>query len=236
VASLARRFSIHVFEVTTHPIHKEPADADAPSDLEARILTRADVARFFDREQGHSYRSAFAAEALARGDRCFGVLEDGHLLYYCWYARGPAPVLDGVFAAVEFPSLYAYNAHTHDAHRGRRLHAIGVDASGRVFAREGYRAITAYIEATNLPPLIAARRMGERVVGFAVVHRTAGGVRWFTTRGCQRAGFRLVAAPARTSHPSILARPLDAVDQQHIDASFVPLQLEPKLFLNRRDE
>jgi hypothetical protein len=31
-----------------------------------------------------------------------------------------------------------------------------VDASGRFFAREGYRTFTVYIEATNLPPLIAS--------------------------------------------------------------------------------
>jgi hypothetical protein len=191
-AALGRRFSIHLFVVTTRPIDDGPTDADAATpDLEARLLTCHDVARFFDREQGYSYQYAFAADALARGDRCFGVLKGGRLLWYCWYARGPAPVFDGVDAAVDFPFLYVYNAHTDTAHRGRRLHSIGAQASGRFFAREGYRAFTAYIEATNVPPLIAARRMGERVTGLAVVRRTAGGVRWFVTRGCKKAGFRL---------------------------------------------
>jgi hypothetical protein len=191
-ASLGRRFSIHVFVVTTHPFDEKPPDTDvAVLGLEARLLTCDDVARFFDREQGHSYQNAFASDALARGDRCFGVLNGRHLLWYCWYARGAAPVFDHVDAAAEFPFLYAYNAHTDGAYRSRHLHSIGVSASGRFFAREGYQAFAAYIEATNIPPLIAARRMGERFVGFAVVRRTASGVRWFATRGCKKVGFRL---------------------------------------------
>jgi hypothetical protein len=200
VAALGRRFSTHVFVVTTRPIGNEPpADTDEASGIEGRLLTCHEVACFFAREQGDSYSKAFAMEALARGDRCFGVFEHGRLVWYCWYARGPAPVFDDVDAAAEFPLLYAYNAHTDDAHRGRRMHTIGLLTSGRFFAREGYRAFTAYIDATNVPPLIAARRMGEDVMGFAVVRRTPGGVRWFATRGCKRGGFRL--APRSTGPP-----------------------------------
>jgi hypothetical protein len=192
VAALGRRFSVHVFVVVVRPIDAEPTDLDAAaSGLEARLLTPGDVARFFDREQGH-YRRAFAADALARGDRCFGVLQDGHLLWYCWYGRASVPVFDDLNVLVEFPFLYAYNAYTDVAHRSRRLHTIGVAASARFFAREGYRAFTVYIEATNLPPLIASRRMGERAVGFAALRRTARGVRWFTTPGCKTGGFRLM--------------------------------------------
>lgn len=198
-AALCRRLSIHIFVVTNRPIPDDPDDTgDLPiAGLEARLLTCQEVARFFDREQGYSYRCTFAADALARGDRCFGVLKGEQLLWYCWFASGPAPVFDDVYAAAEFPCLYVYNAHTDDAHRGRRLHTIGAYTSGRYFAREGYRSITAYMEATNLPPLIAARRMGERIVGFAVVRRTPRGVQWFATPGCRRSGFRLERKSAR---------------------------------------
>jgi hypothetical protein len=88
--------------------------------------------------------------------------------------------------------MYGYNAHTDRDHRGRGLHRLGVSASGRVFAREGFRTFTAYIEADNLAPLIAARRMGEPVVGFAVVYRLFGRVRWLATPGCQNGGFRIL--------------------------------------------
>jgi L-amino acid N-acyltransferase YncA len=120
-----------------------------------------------------------------------GVLERGRLLWYCWYAHGPAPVFDKVEAVVDMPYLYGYNAYTNQAYRGHGLHQTGVHASARIFAGEGYRALTAYIEADNSAPLIAARRMGERVVGLVAVHRGGGTVRWFATRGCRNGGFRI---------------------------------------------
>ena len=125
-------------------------------------------------------------DALSRGDRCFGLFEDKRLLWYCWYARESAPAHDDVDVVADFPFLYAYNAHTDAAHRGRGLHRIGVMASARFFAREGYRAITAYMEAHNLAPLIAARTMGEPFVGLSVSTAAGGRVRWFATPGCRR--------------------------------------------------
>ena len=190
-ASLGRRFSTHIFVVALHPIDEdEGRDDPNAAGLEGRVLTPDEILGFFNRTEGYSYSRAFAIDALARGDRCFGLFEDERLVWYCWYARESAPVFDDVDVVTEFPFLYAYNAHTDAAHRGRGLHRIGVVASGRFFAREGYRAITAYIEAHNLPPLIAARAMGERFVGFVVLRRGANRVRWFATRGCRDAAFR----------------------------------------------
>ena len=192
-ATIGRRLSLlHIFIVTTHRIDDEQSNIDVSTPgLEGRLLTSDDVERFFDRNEGYGYLRAFATDALARGHRCFGVLERGRLLWYCWYANGPATVFDDVEVVVDFPFMYGYNAHTHSDHRGRGLHRLGVNASARTFASEGYCAFTAYIEADNLAPLIAARRMGERVVGFAVVYRVLGRVRWFATSGCQRGGFRI---------------------------------------------
>lgn len=191
-ASLGRRFSTYFFVVTIHPIEdNEARTSPDTAGLDGRLLSRDDVLRFFNRAEGLGYSRPFAVEALSRGDRCFGVFEGNHLLWYCWYARETAPVFDDVDAAADFPFLYAYNAHTDAGHRGRGLHRIGVALSARFFAREGYRAFTAYIEAHNVAPLIAARSMGERFVGFVAVHQTAGRSRWLATRGCRKAAFRL---------------------------------------------
>jgi hypothetical protein len=191
-ASLSRRFSTHVFVVATHPFENGEADYDPSAEgLEGRILTCDDVVQLFDRTEGYSYSRSFAIDALARGDRCFGIFEDGRLLWYCWYARESAPIFDDVDVVVDFPFLYAYNAHTDPDHRGRGLHRIGVEISARYFAGEGYRAFTAYMEAHNLAPQIAARKMGEHHVGFVALYRAAERVRWFATRGCRSAAFRI---------------------------------------------
>jgi hypothetical protein len=191
-ASVGRRFSTHVFVVTTHPIADDGAANPADmAGLEGRLLSRDEVVRFFNRTDGNGYSRAFALDALSRGNRCFGVFEDGRLLWYCWYAREAAPIFDDVDATAGFPFLYAYNAHTDAAHRGRGLHRIGVEASARLFAREGYRAFTVYIEAHNLAPLIAARKMGEPALGVVALYRSASGVRWIASRGCRKASFRI---------------------------------------------
>jgi len=204
-ASLGRRFSTHIFMVTTHPIAEEEADLPVNVEgFECRLLSDEEAVRRFDRGDGQSYSRAFAMEALSRGDRCFGVFEDGQLLWYCWYAREAAPIFDDVDAAADFPSIYVYNAHTDGAHRGRGLHRVGVESSARFFAREGYRAFTAYIEVLNLAPLIAARKMGERVEGFVALYRSARGVRWIASPGCRKAAFRVRrrTAEARLRRPA----------------------------------
>lgn len=199
-ASLGRRFSTHIFVVTTHPFEGGGADCDANAEgLEGRLLTCDDVVRFFDRTEGYSYSRSFAIDAVSRGDRCFGVFEDGRLLWYCWYAREAAPVFDDVHVVADFPFLYAYNAHTDADHRGRGLHRIGIELSARFFAQEGYRAFTAYMEAHNLAPQIAARRMGENLVGFVALCRFADRVRCFATSGCRGAAFRIRRKPATPS-------------------------------------
>ena len=190
--SFARRLSLHIFVVTTHSIDDQPGHANVKTTgLEARLLTRDDVRRFFDRDHSDSYSRAFAAEALSRNDRCVGLLENGALIWYCWFAQGAAPVFKDVEAVVEPPFLYGYNAYSDDHHRGRGLHQTGVEAAARIFAQEGYQAFTAYMEADNPAPLIASRRMGERVVGFVLVHQGTGAVRWLATPGCRKGGFRL---------------------------------------------
>jgi hypothetical protein len=191
LASLGRRFSTHIFVVATHPFEDGESDDASGDGLAGRLLTGDDVVQFFDRTEGYSYSRSFAIDAISRGDRCFGVFEDGRLLWYCWYARGAAPIFDDVDAVADFPFLYAYNAHTDADHRGRGLHRIGVKLSARFFAQEGYRAFTAYMEAHNLAPQIAARRMGERFVGFVALYRATARVRWFATRGCRSAAFRI---------------------------------------------
>lgn len=192
-ASVARRFSTHVFVVTSHPFGDVHADSIDPSagSLEGRLLTSDEVLQFFTRSEGFSYSRSFALDALSREDRCFGIFEGERLLWYCWYARRAAPVFDDVDVVADFPYLYAYNAHTDADHRGRGLHRIGIDRSARFFATEGYCAFTAYMEAHNLAPQIAAQRMGETIVGFVALCRVSDSVRWLATRGCRDGAFRL---------------------------------------------
>jgi hypothetical protein len=191
-SAIGRRASIHVFVITIHSIadHVIRRAEDAPG-LEMRFLTAEEIARFAS-DEGYRYSPTFASAAMARGDRCFGILERDRLVCYCWYANSSAPVFDDVEVAVDRPFIYGYNAYTDQAHRGRGLHIVGIDAASSVLRSEGFNAITAYIESDNLAPLTAARKMGERFVGFVLLFRAFGRFRWFATSGCRKGGLRIL--------------------------------------------
>jgi hypothetical protein len=191
-AKFLRRFSLHIFVITTHAIDDDRSGGDVnDAGLEARLLTLDDFHRVVGRDERYSRLRTAAADAFARGERCVGLFEHGRLVWHCWYAQGPSPIFDDLVAVCDWPFLYGYGVYTAQSHRGRGLHEKGIDASARLFAREGCRGFTAYMHADNLPPLIGARKMRESFVGFALVHRGVGGTRWFATQGCLDGGFRL---------------------------------------------
>jgi len=207
--TFARRASIHIFVITTHPIDAAMASVTANlADLETRFLTSGEIVRFASEDCGR-YSPTFAMQALARGDRCFGIVEEGRLVCYCWYAAGAAPVFEDVEVVVDRPFVYGYNAYTDPAHRGRGLHVLGIEAAAQQLGSEGFRRITAYIEADNVAPLMSARKMGEHFVGFVVLYRAFAKFHWFTTPGCRAIGFKVLRrsmiesrTPARFSSPS----------------------------------
>jgi GNAT superfamily N-acetyltransferase len=188
---VGRRASVHIFVITTHAVDGAvPNPASNLAELEARFLTSEEIVRFAsdDRER---YSPTFATEALGRGDRCFGIIEQDRLVCYCWYAAGAAPVFEDVEVAVDPPFIYGYNAFTDPAHRGRGLHIFGVSAAAQKLRSEGFTSITAYIEADNVAPLMSARKMGETFVGSVVLFRAFGKFHWLVSPGCDRIGFRV---------------------------------------------
>lgn len=181
-----------VLVVVTHSITSvRPVVAKNPERLTARFLTRRDV-RDLVEDESRCCSSAFASGALAKGDRCFGVFEEERLISYCWYSGGPTPGLDNLLISVGPRYLFSYKAYTNAEERGRGLHGYGVAAAAAQLASEGdARGIVAYIEANNLPSLLSAQRLGDEVVGFVVVYKTAGRVRSYATSGCTAVGFRV---------------------------------------------
>jgi hypothetical protein len=207
-STIGRRASIHIFVITTHPIDGPiPNLTQNLAELEARFLTTEEIVHFAsdDRER---YSSSFATEALARGDRCFGIIDNDRLVCYCWYAADAAPVFDDIQVAVDRPFIYGYNAFTAPTHRGRGLHILGISAAARELRPEGFTSIAAYIEADNVAPLMSAQKMGERFIGYVFLYRAFGKFHWFATPGCRSIGFRVSRhrgggsrTPARFSRP-----------------------------------
>ena len=193
-STIGRRASIHFFVIAIHPTDDD-VRVEQTHGFEVRFLTPDEIVHFAS-DEGYRYSRAFASEAMARGDRCFGILDRGRLVCYCWYTCAAAPVFEDIEVLVDPPFIYGYNAYTDQAYRGRGLHVLGIDGASSELRREGFTAITAYIESDNLAPLMAARKMGERFVGFVVLFRAFRRFRWFATSGCRKAGLRVIRSNA----------------------------------------
>jgi len=190
-STLGRRLSFHILVVMLHSIDEVgPRVSEQTAGLEARFLTGDEITRFAS-DEDYRYSATFAADALARGHRCFGLFERGHLVSYCWYAGGSAPALGDVEVAVDFPFVYGFNAYTEAEQRGRGLHIYGVSAASQALKPEGFQGVTAYIEADNLSPLVAAQKMREQLLGYVFLFRMFGRFRWLSTPGCRKGGFKV---------------------------------------------
>lgn len=168
-----------------------PDYLDCPDGFTGGFLSEAQLRRYA-RDARNELDSDFLDEALAKGDRCYGILKDGQLASYSWYSLRPTrihpPELLLEFAA---PHIYMYKGLTNPEFRGQRLYAIGMNRALQCYQRLGGKGLLAYVESHNLDSLKACLRLGYRVFGSIHVLQVAGRYGLLATRGCRRFGFQL---------------------------------------------
>ena len=141
----------------------------------------------------------FLSQALPRGDECYGICDGQALASYGWYAKGRTPVsteLDVVFNA---GYVYMYKGFTGDQYRGQRLHAIGMTRALAHYLANGQLGIVSYVEAQNFDSLKSCFRMGYEAFGTVYLVKLFGHWLSFSSPGCRRFGFRVVANRAPQS-------------------------------------
>src|SRR5213592_457335 len=89
--------------------------------------------------------------------------------------------------------VYMYKGLTLNAHRGRRLHAIGKTRALAFYRARGYKGLVSYVDGDNLSSLKSNYRMGCVDFGRIWVLRVFGRYLIFRTSGCAGFGFRVVA-------------------------------------------
>lgn len=167
----------------------DEALADPGREYDCRFLDPDEV-RAFAEELGATGRRV-AVEAIARGDRCYGVFHAGELANLSCYSPRPTPVLNDLVVHFEPPRWYMYGAWTAPAYRGRRLHALGVLRAALALFDRSVPEMVGVCERTNYRSLVSARRMGWKASG--VLYRVGlgpwGGVG--RSPAARRAGMRL---------------------------------------------
>jgi GNAT superfamily N-acetyltransferase len=173
-----------ILAITLEEAQAIPLDAD--SAFGWRFFNEAELHELAQNPD-NDIREQFLHVALSRGDRCFGALDHGVLASYGWYATMPTEV-EG--AVLQFPPeyVYAYKAFTHPNHRGKRLHAIGMNQALRHYLRRGYRGFVSCVETNNFASRRSFARLGFQCRGWAAILKLREHRFIHTSAGCRRAG------------------------------------------------
>jgi hypothetical protein len=174
------------------------------------FLDAAQLARFA-RDPQYDMTPAFVAQAAAKGDECYAILDGDVLASYGWYSNAPTHISDDLVLHFSRDYVYMYKGYTHPKYRGQRLHAIGMTRALDAYLRRGFHGLISYVETNNYSSLKSVYRMGYEDVGRIYVGRVLGSYRAWHTPGCHAYGFflkpagRVVAVPGSVSELTVPA-------------------------------
>jgi hypothetical protein len=169
---------------------------DDPRRSGGRMVDAASM-RPYAADPENKLTEAFLDEAAERGDRCYALFEGGALATYGWYSTRPTrltEVPDEPVLHFDPSYAYMYNGFTHPAHRGKRLHAVGMAGALGELTREGLSGLVAYVVSSNFSSLKSCHRMGYECFGHVVMLKLGARGVWLSTPGCKKYDFRVEAA------------------------------------------
>lgn len=149
--------------------------------------------RFLDESKLRQYatdpalelNNSFLDESLAKGDRCYAILDGDVLASYGWYSNKDTAIDAALALRFGRSWVYMYKGFTHPAYRGQRLHAVGMFKAMQAYCDEGLRGIISYVEANNFSSLKSIYRMGYLDVGNIVAWKVFGKYRIHVDKSCK---------------------------------------------------
>jgi hypothetical protein len=203
-----------------------PAFLTIETGYEASFLS-ADELRRYAADPAYDLPPAFVDREVALGHRCLAIRQGDVLASYGWYCTTPARFTDKLWVHFDNEWVYMHKGFTHAAHRGRRLHAIGMSLALTAYIAHGYRGLVTIVAADNRASLASCARMGYRRFGTIYTARAGRLIAvqdppdWLdrtfvvSTPGCRAFGFRL----DRSRETSPLAAP-HRPDATTVDLTF----------------
>lgn len=135
---------------------------------------------------------SFLEGALAKGDRCYAILDGDVLASYGWYSNKETSIDDALALRFDRDWIYMYKGYTDPAYRGQRLHAIGMFRALQAWCEEGFRGLVSYVEANNFSSLKSCYRMGYVDIGNIFAWKVFGKYRIHVDRSCRSSGIDLL--------------------------------------------
>src|SRR5262249_54137505 len=117
-----------------------------PQGHRAAFLDEPDLRRYAQ-DPAYEMTDTFLDQALAKGDRCYAILEDDILASYGWYSRGDTHITDELVLRFNPEWIYMYKGYTLPRYRGLRLHGICMVKALDEHTRLGLRGIVGFVEA-----------------------------------------------------------------------------------------
>ena len=159
-----------------------------PAQFEFRSLSRAELLQLCA-DPDYQLSATWVRSALARGDVCFGALEQGRVAGYVWLAYSAARYTDKVWIRTDPSSRYTYKVFVRPEHRGRGLVQELYRRSDAAALARGRKRAVMVVQADNQASFRAAQRAGFYTVGYAGHLTSRGGALAFRSPGARRAGF-----------------------------------------------
>jgi hypothetical protein len=170
-----------------------------------KFLTREELEHFSKVDSSLDLDPDFLAHALARGDRCYGFVQDGVLGAYGWYSNHPTPASANLTVEFDPDYVYMYAGFTADAFRGMRLHGIGMARAMQAFTEQGSKGLISYVEAHNQASLKSCKRLGYRTIGTVIIASVGRACVSYPSPGCKPFGFRVAVGRSSWLQPETLA-------------------------------
>ena len=197
VARLRRYVGVDLCRVLARDIGAAaPAE---PAGFEFRTLTRAELLQLCA-DPAYQLTATWVRSALARGDVCFGALDDeGLVAGYLWLAYSAARYTDQVWIRTDSASRYTYKVFVRPEQRGRGLVQELYRRSDATALARGRKRAVMLVQADNQSSLRAAHRDGFCTVVYAAHLSCRGGALAFRSPGVRRSGVEVYSVqPPRT--------------------------------------
>jgi ribosomal protein S18 acetylase RimI-like enzyme len=145
----------------------------------------------FSSDPRYDLTPQFLDDALAKGDRCYGIIDGDRLASFGWYSAMPTKISNDLWFCFDQRYVYMYKGFTDPSYRGQRLHARGMTLALGRFRDRGAKGLVSYVDATNFASLRSCYRMGYSDVGKIYCLRAADHYWIHADAGCRRVGVAL---------------------------------------------
>ena len=163
-------------------------------------------------QDGYDLDPCVVDEALARGDRCYGLFDDGdQLASYGWYSSRPTNVDEHFYVRFDPRFVYMYKGYTLPAYRGRHLYEVGIRQALESLSAEGRQGLVSCVMSNNFAALKATERLGYHIFGRVILVRAGELAAAIASDSCQAFGFDVQSRS--TAVADTRSWLLDAVDE-----------------------